>query len=229
MWLTLSGVIGFVFGDMCLFRAFLLIGPRLSSLIMATVPLMASLTGYFVLGESLGWAALIGMLLTIAGVGWALADRTARASRPSGGNRMWGVVLALGGALGQASGLVLSKYGMGSFDAFASTQIRVFAAFVSWTIIMLLAGQWANVGKTMRDGVAMRLLAVGAFFGPVAGVGLSLIAVQRTHAGIAASIMSVTPILLIPITVIFFRERVGLGSVLGTFVAVGGVVVLFLV
>lgn len=228
MWLSLSGLIGFVFGDMCLFRAFILIGPRLSSLIMATAPLMTAVIGYLVLGEELGIAALLGMGLTIAGVAWALADRSASGGG-SGENRTWGVVLALGGALGQALGLVLSKHGMGTFDAFAATQIRVIAAFVAWTLIMALAGQWANIGKTLRDSVAMRLLAIGAFFGPVVGVGLSLLAVQRTHAGIAASIMSVTPILLIPVTVIVFRERVGIGSVLGTFIAVGGVVVLFLV
>lgn len=228
MWLSLSGVIGFVFGDMCLFRAFILIGPRLSSLIMATAPLMTALIGYLVLREALGLAALLGMVLTIGGVAWALADRTA-SSGVTGENRLWGVVLALGGALGQALGLVLSKHGMGTFDAFAATQIRVIAAFVAWTLIMALAGQWSNVGKTLRDAITMRLLALGAFFGPVVGVGLSLLAVQRTNAGVAASIMSITPILLIPITVIAFRERVGLGSVIGTFLAVGGVVVLFLV
>tara|TARA_R110002096_G_scaffold435826_2_gene663577 strand:- start:111304 stop:112212 length:909 start_codon:yes stop_codon:yes gene_type:complete len=228
MWLSLSGVIGFVFGDMCLFRAFILIGPRLSSLIMATAPLMTAVIGYLVLGEALGLAALLGMVLTIAGVAWALADRSATRVG-DGGSRGWGVVLALGGALGQALGLVLSKHGMGDFDAFAATQIRVIAAFVGWSLVMILAGKWSSVGKTMRDSIAMRLLAFGAFFGPVVGVGLSLLAVQRTHAGVAASIMSVTPILLIPIMVIVYRERVGVGSVLGTFLAVGGVVVLFLV
>ncbi len=227
-WLMLSGLVGFFFGDMCLFRAFLLIGPRLSSLIMATVPLMTALTGYFVLGESLGATAWVGMLLTIGGVSWALADRKARTAGKSG-KRGLGILLALGGAFGQAMGLVLSKHGMGDFDAFAATQIRVIAAFLSWTIIMPLAGHWASVGRTLRDSVALKLLALGALFGPVVGVGLSLLAVQRTHAGIAASIMSITPILLIPVTVIFYRERVGIGSVLGTFIAVGGVVVLFLV
>ncbi len=228
MWLSLSGLIGVVFGDMCLFRAFILIGPRLSSLIMATAPLMTAVIGYLVLDEELGWAALLGMALTIIGVAWALADRSSSGGG-AGNGRGWGVVLALGGALGQALGLVLSKHGMGTFDAFAATQIRVIAAFVGWTLIMALAGHWPSVGKTIRDSVAMRLLAIGAFFGPVVGVGLSLLAVQRTHAGVAASIMSVTPILLIPVTVIAFRERVGVGSVLGTFIAVGGVVVLFLV
>ena len=228
LWLSISGLVGFVLGDMLLFRAFILIGVRLSSLIMSTTPLMTALIGYFVLGEALGWTAIAGMLLTVVGVGGARADRNGGGvERPE--HRGRGVLLALGGAFGQALGLVLSKHGMGTLDVFTATQIRVIAAFIAWTLIMLVAGRWATVGTTMRDSVAMRLLAIGALFGPVGGVGLSLAAVKHTHAGIAASIMSITPILLIPVMVIFFRERVGIGSVLGTLLAVGGVVVLFLV
>ncbi|MCP4446168.1 MAG: DMT family transporter [Myxococcales bacterium] len=195
---------------------------------MAAAPLMTALIGYLVLSETLGWTALLGMLLTLAGVAWALPDRNA-AVVGALEHRVLGVCLALVGAFGQGLGLVLSKHGMGTMDAFEATQIRAIAAFVSWTLIMVLAGRWASVGKTMRDLVTMRLLALGAFTGPVIGVSLSLFAVKYTHAGVTASIMSTTPILLIPVTVIFFRERVGIGSVLGTVLAVGSVVVLFLV
>ncbi len=227
IWLSLSGIIGFVFGDMCLFRAFLLIGPRLSSLIMATAPLMTALIGFAVLGEGLGLFALGGMALTIGGVAWAVLDRRARAPAEPG-HRQLGVLLALGGALGQAGGLVLSKYGMGEYDAFAATHIRVMAALVGWLLVFVVTNNWKALARGLRDGPALRLMGIGAFFGPVAGVGLSLFAVQRSNAGVAASIMSITPILLIPISVIFLRERVGLGGVLGALIAVSGVVVLFL-
>jgi len=227
-WLSVSGVVGFVLGDMCLFRSFVLLGPRLSSLIMATAPLMTALIGYLVLGESLGLLALVGMLLTIGGVAWAVLDRKAMGGQYSE-KRGLGVLLALGGALGQATGLVLSKRGMGEFDAFAATQIRVIAAFTTWTIIFAVVGHWSVLRKALRDAAAMRFTAFGAFFGPVLGVGLSLLAVQHSNAGIAASLMSITPILLVPISVFVYREKVGVGSVAGAFVAVAGVVVLFLV
>jgi drug/metabolite transporter (DMT)-like permease len=109
LWLSLSGLVGFVIGDMCLFRAFVVLGPRLSSLIMATAPLMTGLIGFGILGETLGPVALFGMALTIGGVVWALLDRKTlpRADRSNLG---LGVLLALGGALGQAGGLVLSKW-----------------------------------------------------------------------------------------------------------------------
>jgi drug/metabolite transporter (DMT)-like permease len=226
-WLSLSGLVGFVIGDMCLFRAFVVMGPRLSSLIMATAPLITAVIGFFVLGETLGTFALLGMGLTIAGVSWALADR--KASQSADRRRLaLGVLLAFGGALGQAGGLVLSKYGMGDYDAFASTQIRVIASCGAWLLIFALTNRWSYLFAALRNASAMRFTALGALFGPVLGVGLSLYAVQHANTGVAASIMSITPILLIPITVVFYRERVGVGSVLGTCVAVAGVVVLFL-
>lgn len=229
-WLSISGLIGFVFGDMCLFRAFLLIGPRLSSLIMATAPLMTAVIGYLVLGESLGQLALLGMALTIAGVGWAVLDRKGKPTDrgPGDGSTALGVLLGLGGALGQAGGLVLSKYGMEDYDAFAATQIRATAALVGWFLVFAGTRRLALLGPALRNLVAMRSVALGACFGPVLGVGLSLVAVQHSNAGVAASIMSTTPILIIPITVLFFGERIGIGGVLGAFVAVAGVVVLFL-
>ncbi len=227
LWLSLSGLIGFVIGDMCLFRAFVVLGPRLSSLIMATAPLITAIIGFLLLDETLGTFALLGMGLTIAGVSWALTDR--KAAQDSNRRQLaLGVMLAFGGALGQAGGLVLSKYGMGDYDAFASTQIRVTASCVAWLLVFAVTNRWSYLLAALRNASAMRFIAIGALFGPVLGVSLSLYAVQHANTGIAASIMSITPILLIPITVIFFRERVGLGSVFGTCVAVAGVVVLFL-
>ena len=226
-WLSISGLIGFVFGDMCLFRAFMLIGPRLSSLIMATAPLMTAIIGFFVLGEGLGVLALTGMALTIGGVAWALADRQARPPAQAGHRRL-GILLALGGALGQAGGLVLSKYGMGDYDAFAATQVRVIAGGVGYALLFFVLGWWPNVRAGIRDAKALGFAALGAFFGPFLAVTLSLIAIRETVAGVAASIMALTPVLIIPLVVVFKKERVGLGGLAGALVAVTGVALLFL-
>ena len=42
IWLSLSGFIGFVFGDLCLFKAFTVIGSRYSMLIMTLAPPIAA-------------------------------------------------------------------------------------------------------------------------------------------------------------------------------------------
>jgi drug/metabolite transporter (DMT)-like permease len=228
LWLSISAVVGFAFGDLCLFRAFVLIGARLSSLIMAFAPPFAALIGWLVLGETLALQQALGMALTLAGVGWALADR-----HPAGTlapvdprTRARGVLLALCGALGQGGGLVLSKYGMGDYDAFAATQIRVLVGALCFAAIFTAIRGWSRVGQALRQSRAMLYTSLGAVFGPFLGVSLSLLAVQHTSAGVAASLMATSPILIIPVVVLLGRERVGLGGVLGTVLAVLGVVLL---
>jgi drug/metabolite transporter (DMT)-like permease len=239
LWLSISGLVGFTFGDLCLFRAFVVLGARLSSLMMSLVPPLTAVIGWALLGEVLGGRELAGMAMTVGGVVWALAERMRRtggrtAGRPAGaappalpGPTLWGVALGLGGALGQAGGLVLSKYGMGGYDPFAATQIRVLAGTAGYIALFTALGRWSRVVRATADRRAMAHTATGAFFGPFLGVSLSLLAVQHTLTGVAASIMSTTPVLIIPAVVLLGRERVGPGGWLGAALAVAGVVVLF--
>jgi len=69
----------------------------------------------------------------------------------------------------------------------------------------------------------------GAIAGPLLGVSFSLLAVQRTEVGVASTLMALPPLFLLPLSYVVFKERFGWGAVAGTFVAVFGVAILFLV
>lgn len=231
-WLTLSGLVGFTFGDLCLFRAFVVLGSRLSTLMLSLAPPLAAVLGWLLLGEVLAPVDLAGMALTAGGIAWAVAERRRwRHGEPvppvdPGGSRVEGVLLGLGGALGQGGGLVLSKLGMGGYDPFAATQVRVLAGLAGYVVLFTLLGRWRRVAAALGQRAALGLTAVGGFFGPFLGVSLSLVAVQRIEAGVAASLMATTPVLILPVVVLLGRERVGLGGVLGALVAVAGVALL---
>lgn len=229
LWLSISGVVGFAFGDLCLFRAFVTLGPRLSTLIMSLAPLFAAALGWLLLGEVLDATDLAGMLLTIGGVAWAVSDRAPPKdpSKPQFNVTVAGVLLALGGAAGQGGGLVLSKFGMGQHDAFAANQVRVLAGTLGFALIFSLTRWWPRVVEGLGHRTALAYTAGGAFFGPFLGVSLSLLAVQNTDAGVAASIMAISPILIIPVVILFRGERVGVRGILGAIMAVGGVALLF--
>ena len=228
-WLAASGIAGLAFGDLCLFRALVLVGARLSTLLMSLVPPMTALLGWLVLGERLDVLDGIGMALTLGGVVWVVLERRPEgAPRMSGRDRRNGVLLGLGGALGQAAGLVLSKRGMGSYDAFSATQIRVIAGLVGFALIFVAVGWWPRVASALRDGRAMATIGAGSVFGPFLGIALSLVAVQNTEAGAAATIMAIVPVLIIVPAVLINKEKVSLRAVLGAIVAVAGVGVMFL-
>ncbi|MFL6236736.1 MAG: DMT family transporter [Thermoanaerobaculia bacterium] len=229
-WLAVSGLVGFVFGDLCLFQAYVLIGPRIASLMMSLAPLLTALIGWLVLRETLTGRDALGVALTVAGIAWAVLERKQPAEGPPHEPRAWIAGLALGfcGALGQAGGLVLSKLGMGSYDPVAATEVRVIAAIAGYALLISAARVWPRVAAAMADRRGLAFSATGAFFGPFLGVSLSLFAIRHTVAGVAASIMALQPVLIIPLVVVVHRERVGAGGVLGALVAVAGVALLFL-
>lgn len=230
-WLAVSGLLGFTFGDFCLFQAFVKMGPRLSMLMMALAPPLAAVIGWLVLGETLDGRDLLGMVLTVSGIGWAVLERRETSSGSAALQRrasLSGVALGFGAALGQAGGLVLSKVGMGSHHAVAATQVRVIAGIAGYALVFLALRGRLQVGEALRDRRALAFAALGAFFGPCVGVTLSLVAVRHTTAGVAASLMALTPVILIPLVILLKRERVGLGGVLGALVAVAGVALLMM-
>ena len=150
-WLLISGLIGFVIGDFFLFQAYVEIGARLSMLIMATVPILSALADYIIMGEKLTLLDMIGMLVTLGGIALVILvkgedDKKIKFSHP-----IKGLFYAFMGALGQAFGLIFSKLGMGSYDAFAATQIRIIAALIGFSIIVTYAKGWKKIFETFKD------------------------------------------------------------------------------
>lgn len=228
LWLGASGLVGFTLGDLLLFRAFVVIGARRSMLIMSLVPPFTALFGWLIMGERLAGLDWLGMTLTLGGVTWVVLERPRDQAAVAGRPSVAGLALAVGGAAGQALGLVLSKRGMGTYDAFAATQIRVIVGLAGFAVLFTLIRRWSRVLAAFRDRPAMGRTLLGSFFGPFLGVALSLLAVQHTQAGVAATIMAVVPVLIIPPAVLIFGERVGLRGVLGALVTVAGTALLFL-
>ncbi len=228
VWLSLSGVVGLTVGDGFLFRAFVLIGSRVSLLLMSLVPPLTAVIGWLVLGEVLGARELAGMALTVAGVSWVVLERQPAARAGNGRLPLGGVLLGVGAAAGQATGLVLSKFGMAGYDPFAATQIRVIAGTAGFMVLFALVGWWPRVAAALEDRGAIARTAVGAFFGPFLGVSLSLVAITYTATGVAATIIALMPVLVIPPSVVLFKDRVSARAMAGSLVAVAGTALLFL-
>jgi drug/metabolite transporter (DMT)-like permease len=227
-WLSLSGAVGFVLGDLFLFRAFVLIGSRIAMLIMALAPPMTALMGRIFLNEKMSRLSLLGMGLTLFGIAMVVLDRPTQEAPIKLSHPVTGILFALAGAVGQASGLILSKIGMADYSPFAATQIRILAGILGFTVIITVLKAWPRTLDAMKHGPAMARLSTGAFFGPFLGVSFSLIAIQHTKAGIASTIMSTVPILIIPPSVIFLKEKITLREIAGTLFAIAGVALLFL-
>ncbi len=234
-YLALSGIAGLTLGDLFYFHSMTVLGPRLGALLMGTHPLFSVLIAWPVLGEQLGPQAIVGIALTVGGVAVVLADRSdARAWDPGveRGSRRVAIIAGLLGALGQAGGMVLAKLGMDPEGAqvtpLSATLVRMIAGMLG--ILLVGIGQ-RHIGPTLRalrDGRAMSATMIGTLFGPVMGVWLSMVALTYTETGIAAALMALPPVLMIPVARVAYGSRVGVVAILGTILAVAGTAVLFL-
>ncbi len=227
-WLFISGMIGFVIGDLFLFQAFVEIGSRISLLVMSTVPPITAITGFLVMGERIKPLGLIGMFITIGGITLVILSKDSEGKKVKFSHSIKGLTYALIGAFGQAFGLVFGKLGMGEYNPFAATQIRVIAAIIGFTIVIAASKKWSDILNALKNKSGIRDISIGAFFGPFLGVSFSLVAVQYTATGIVSTITSISPILIIPASIAIFKEKVLPKEMLGALISVVGVILLFI-
>jgi drug/metabolite transporter (DMT)-like permease len=197
-------------------------------LIMTTVPPMTALIGWLLLGEKMTALHLFGMFLTMAGIFMAIFTKPDNGQKLKLSYPLKGIIFALVGAAGQAGGLVLSKFGMGSYNAFAASHIRLIAGLAGYALIILVMGKGNLIRTAVVDGKGMKAIALGSFFGPFLGISFSLLAVKYTETGIAATIMAIVPILIIPPSIVMFKEKFTWIEIVGAVVSVAGVVLMFL-
>ena len=241
-WLLLSGVIGYFFGDWCLFNSYLTIGSRFGQLFMTLAPMFTALTAWVVLGQELSCSTLLAMAVTLSGIAISVLSRDSHhligVSLPPKG-----ILFGIGAGLGQGVGLVLSKVGMDHYTAdvpcallpqvesylpFGSNMIRCVAGLACFTLWLVMRGEVSRLRTSLHDRRGLTAMVVAVFSGPFVGVGFSLMALQYTAAGIASTLMALTPILILLPSRWLFGQPITLRSVLGAVISCIGVSLFFL-
>jgi len=135
-----------------------------------------------------------------------------------------GILFGLAGALGQVTNLVTARYGLvGGYSAISAAIIRILIGLIILWAVAALRHQIRHTFRMWRNRKAFRAMLAGSFSGPFLGIWLSMIAIQYARLGIAATLMALPPILLIPIETIIYKRKISSRSIVGTVVAITGV------
>lgn len=241
-WLAASALVGYVFGDYCLFNCYLSIGARFGQLFMTLAPPMAAIAGWAILGETLTWKSALAIFVTLLGIAISILAKgeghQVHLTLP-----LKGILLGLGAGLGQGVGLVLSKVGMehyadiipsdapaamGSLLPFASTMIRAIVGGAGFLALMAIQRKTSELKAAAHDGKGLGYILILTLFGPVLGVSLSLMAVRYTSAGIASTLMALTPVLIMIPYALVYHQRIKVREIIGVAVSMAGVAMFFL-
>lgn len=243
LWLALSGLVGYVFGDWCLFSCYVHIGSKFGQILMTLAPPVAGITGWLLLGERLSWHSWLAMAVTLTGIAISIMARGGESHKLEIKLPVKGVLLGVGAGIGQGVGLVLSKIGLAKYaDAmpegasrgvtammpFAGTMIRAVTGFIGFFILLAILGRTSQLKNAFKDGKGMKFAMLTTFFGPFLGVSLSLMAVQYANAGIASTLMALTPVLIIVPYSIINKQKISPKEILGTIITVTGAALFFL-
>lgn len=228
IWLSISGLIGFVVGDLFLFQAYLEIGSRISMLIMALVPPITALLGFITMKEMISLSGFLGMLVTITGIFVVVLVKNPEGNNFKFSKSIKGLTYAFIGALGQSVGLIFSKIGMGDYDPFAATQIRIISGIIGFTIVFFFWKKWDKLKEAIKNKDVAKFLLIGSLFGPFLGVSFSLLAIKYTTTGISSTITSIVPVLIIPLSIFILKEKVSPKEMIGAIISVIGVSILFI-
>lgn len=221
-WLGISGIIGFFLGDIMLFKSYSVIGSRTAALIMSIHPMLTAIISWFFLDEILSIRSIFAIIISMTGIIIAISNNKMKLNIP-----FKGFLLAFGGALGQAVGIIFSKKGMGTYDAIASTQIRAIFGFLCFAILITILKRWKRVFNGMKSKNGMIDTTAGTIFGPFIGVSLSLFAVQHTQTGIASTLMALVPIFIILPSAIMFKEKITARQIIGAVISMAGASIFF--
>lgn len=239
LWMMLSGLVGYVIGDFCLFQCYIIIGSKFGQLFMTLAPITAAIMAWFTLGQEIRPTAMLAMFVTLAGIAISVLGRGDH-HKLSLKLPLAGVLFAIGAAVCQGVGLVLSKIGMDHYQASLTTGLagwllpfhanffRCVAGIMGFAVLMTLREGFAPLRKGLHDGKGMVAAVLTTIFGPFVGVGASLLAVQYTAAGIASTLMALTPIIIILPAYWIFKQPITMKSLLGALISVIGVSLFFL-
>jgi drug/metabolite transporter (DMT)-like permease len=240
-WMLLSGLVGYVIGDFCLFQCYIIIGSRYGQLFMTLAPLAAALMAWVTLGQQMKAMSVVAMLVTLFGIGISVLGRGEH-HKVSLKLPLNGVLFAIGAAVCQGVGLVLSKIGMDHYDAsmmavgglpewlipFSANFYRCVAGIIGFSVLLYFRDGMEPLREAMHDRKGLTVATATTVFGPFVGVGFSLMAVQYTAAGIASTLMAMTPIIILLPSYWLFHEKITWRAVFGAVISVVGVSLFFL-
>ena len=229
-YLSLSGFVGLTFGDSFLFLAYREIGARISMLIMSLSPAVAALLAFLLLNEKLNLISIVGMIITLSGILLVVYERNGNQSEKINYS---GLLFALLASIGQGIGLVFAKIAFmdssNSLNGFVATSVRLAASLSILLPASILMKKLKNpIDVFRKDLKALILTTGGSIAGPFLGITFSLIAISHTKVGIASTIMALPPVIMLPLVRYFYDEKLTYRSILGAFIAVTGVAILFL-
>jgi len=218
--LFVSIVMAIAVGDTIFFESTRMLGLGRAMTLSMSYPVVASVLAAVVLHERITAQIAVGGLVTLGGLALVVATRSDAGMLPGS----WrGIGAACAAALAWGASVVALRVPLAEMDALTAQLVRLpLAAALLWA----MPWSWRDAPALVRGGghVALRLGALSVLTA-VSSV-MYVLAIKHAGVAVATVLSSTAPLFAVPLGVVFLGERLPPVAMLGTAVAVVGVVVL---
>jgi len=233
IFISVSACMVIVAGDLLLYYACVTIGPRLAVLILSMSSCFTAIAGYVFLGETIGIIGIAGILTAIGGVAFVTLESGENISSDlafiSPSQKKKGFAAAWCAALALSAGFLFLKMGLlAGISPIWSSFLRIaIGGAIIWCIALArqqllstLRTTWTNLSIVKVLFFACCISAIGNVLAPVA--------MYYTETGIAATLIGLQPVIIIPISALIDRTIPSPRAIIGTLIAFAGIAMIFL-
>lgn len=221
-YLALSGLLGIAVSDTFFFSALKELGPRALVLLATLGQVVTVVLAVVLLGERLPLWGWIGVALIISGIATGIFPGGPQEGKSS----LKGIVLGLLSVLSMSVSVILTKKGLDGVSTVYATFIRMLAGTLGMLLIGILTLRLRQWVTPFRDSGLMARFLVAVCVITIGGFWMAVVAFKYTSVAVATSLISTEPIFILPLSVVFLKEKLTLHAVVGAVVAVAGVIAL---
>ena len=232
-----SIVVGGLLGDTCNVVALRLIGVSRAVPLTSSFPVFTVLFAFLLWGDAPSPLAIVGALLVVGGAALlSSSERDAEPARPQEGgsavrvevarrHRSLGLLLAAATAAAWGLETVLTAIAAEGTTTLAVNAVRVpAAALLSLTVALRRPGAFDAAQRALRNRSTMWGLILASLLGWVVGSTLYVESIKLVGVTLTATIGATAPLYAAPLSALLLREPPSPLTVVGTLLAVAGVI-----
>jgi drug/metabolite transporter (DMT)-like permease len=223
--LIISGLLGIALGDALFFAALRDLGPVTMIIFFFFGQFFTACLAIIFLGEMPAIQAWFGMAVTLAGVGLLLWPKISAGS-DMGVTTRRGIALGCAYTLCFSLSMIVAKEALENAHTISATFVRMAAGAAGMFVVGIVTRKMSDWLTPFKDLKMLGFLTLAVAIVTFGGFWLSLVAIKYVDVAVANTLGATEPLFVLPLAVVFLKERVTRFEVGGTVLTVVGVLLI---
>ena len=221
-----SAILGFAICDYFLISAFILVGSRITNLVLSLAPIFTGIVGHFFIDDSLTLQQWLGIITAVIGVGIVIKFSSNSSAERDFLTYKKGVLYAAIAMVTLGLGLIAAKVAMNHSEPTDVILMRSWIGLLLFAMTLVITRQVRQSFDVVKDHSLFQSTFWGSMMLVTVATPLAIMVSSTYPAAVGVAFIAITPLMIIPLSVIIMKEKVKKADIIGTIICFAGIVVL---